>query len=173
VLGGCKHRFCYECGGNWLKALIEGGGTYDSLRCVFCPGGLTYAEVKQLVSCSRLRSTLERTSLELCLTKMEDFTWCRWCQSGGIAQSTGCTDVQCNDCSRAWCMLCGFNAHAGMSCEEYHATDEHKSEKWTMEVARHCPSCKVPIEKNGGCNDMTCSRCLTWMRGRRMDGRMH
>jgi hypothetical protein len=74
-------------------------------------------------------------------------------------QATGCVNVRCNDCDREFCSVCKFGAHGGMTCEEWEATDQHRSEMKVIEVARRCPSCQVPIEKNGGCNDMTCSRC--------------
>lgn len=33
------------------------------------------------------------------------------------------------------------------------------SEEWVKKFAAHCPYCSVPIEKNGGCNQVVCTRC--------------
>lgn len=41
------------------------------------------------------------------------------------------------------------------------------SEQWLQYFSVKCPGCRVPIEKNGGCNHMTCSRCqshFNWLR---------
>jgi len=34
-----------------------------------------------------------------------------------------------------------------------------QSEKWIRKNTRPCPSCRAPVNKNGGCNHMTCTRC--------------
>mmetsp|Transcript_26904 Transcript_26904/g.75625 ORF Transcript_26904/g.75625 Transcript_26904/m.75625 type:complete len:185 (+) Transcript_26904:72-626(+) len=39
-----------------------------------------------------------------------------------------------------------------------HAEDK-KSMDWTATNAKRCPACRVPIEKNGGCNLMICTQC--------------
>lgn len=31
--------------------------------------------------------------------------------------------------------------------------------KWIEEHTKKCPNCNEPIEKNGGCNHMTCKSC--------------
>jgi hypothetical protein len=33
------------------------------------------------------------------------------------------------------------------------------SEAWIKQFTLKCPGCRVPIEKNGGCNHMQCKRC--------------
>ncbi len=34
-----------------------------------------------------------------------------------------------------------------------------KSNEWIKRFTLPCPGCHVPIEKDGGCNQMICSRC--------------
>ena len=42
-----------------------------------------------------------------------------------------------------------------MTKSTWHGT----SEQWIDKFAARCPYCSVPIEKNGGCNQVVCSRC--------------
>jgi len=45
-----------------------------------------------------------------------------------------------------------------------------KSEEWIKRFATRCPGCNVPIEKNGGCDEMICIRCQThfyWSKAKR------
>ncbi|KAI1292111.1 E3 ubiquitin-protein ligase RNF14 [Halotydeus destructor] len=41
------------------------------------------------------------------------------------------------------------------------ALNEFLNENWITESCKPCPSCKVPIEKEYGCQKMDCSRCKT------------
>ena len=36
------------------------------------------------------------------------------------------------------------------------------STQWINKFAVPCPHCQCPIEKNGGCDNMTCSKCIRW-----------
>ena len=45
-----------------------------------------------------------------------------------------------------------------------------KSEEWINRFAARCPGCSIPIEKNGGCDEMICARCQThfyWSKAKR------
>ncbi|CAM9375972.1 unnamed protein product [Heterosigma akashiwo] len=67
--------------------------------------------------------------------------------------------MTCENCKKQYCFF-HSNAHEGMSCREYAATDRFKEEVTTeviKKTTKQCPSCKAPTEKNGGCNHMTCA----------------
>ena len=43
------------------------------------------------------------------------------------------------------------------------------SQHWIKRFAVRCPGCRVPIEKNGGCDRMVCTRCrlsFSWQRAK-------
>ncbi|CAF1108942.1 unnamed protein product [Adineta ricciae] len=47
---------------------------------------------------------------------------------------------------------------------------EGKSDEWVKRFAARCPGCDIPIEKNGGCDEMICIRCQThfyWSKAKR------
>jgi hypothetical protein len=59
--------------------------------------------------------------------------------------------VLCGGCSTEFCLSCGEAPHA-FACR---IVDQPSKDEGVHKI---CPQCKVRIEKNGGCNHMTC-RC--------------
>ena len=55
--------------------------------------------------------------------------------------------------------------HADATCEQYaqwkrdNARGDQAYEEYVAAHTKKCPSCHVPIEKNSGCNHMTCAKC--------------
>ena len=67
----------------------------------------------------------------------------------------------CKKCAKAFCVECQGEWHDGMTCEEVKAEDENLkkfNEYVTVKGCQKCPSCQYFIEKNEGCDHMTC-RC--------------
>ena len=55
-----------------------------------------------------------------------------------------------------------------------HMATSLASEDYLKDNARHCPHCNAPIEKNEGCNKITCWRCGTnfcWLCGAKLNQR--
>ena len=86
-------------------------------------------------------------------------------------------DIKCV-CGTEFCFMCGKKPHYPSTCEQFEAwAEKHKSadkeskireqeRKWLEEHTKPCPKCKTPIEKNKGCNHMTCKSCnheFCWM----------
>ena len=84
----------------------------------------------------------------------------RWCPRlncenhvvGNILSKT----LHCT-CGQAICYSCGNQDHPGVSCEN--ALDKFYQGAKKSYLIYPCPKCKVPIQKNQGCNHMTCSNC--------------
>ena len=62
-----------------------------------------------------------------------------------------------------FCFNCSREYHYPLSCKQLDAWNEKgKSEsetaRWVQVNTKKCPKCLWPIEKNGGCNHMTCRR---------------
>lgn len=80
---------------------------------------------------------------------------------------TDVTDIVCS-CSYAFCLRCGEEAHAPLTCPELDtwkaqyaraSTELSPGAKYPLQGIRRCPGCKIPIEKTGGCDHMYCLRC--------------
>lgn len=86
---------------------------------------------------------------------------CEYCfeQSSYNFQS----NVDCK-CGMSFCMLCSTDSHLPCDCtmalrwkEKFSAESENIT--WIMANTKTCPKCHKPIEKNAGCNHMTCNQC--------------
>lgn len=72
--------------------------------------------------------------------------------------------IVCGRCNERYCSHCGFNHAENMTCaqaERERDPDlaEQANQEWIRENTKPCPNCNDPIEKNGGCNHMTCQKC--------------
>ena len=64
----------------------------------------------------------------------------------------------------SFCSCCSHEAHAPASCDMVKAwlkkcADDSETYNWISAHTKDCPNCKSTIEKNGGCNHMTCKKC--------------
>lgn len=71
--------------------------------------------------------------------------------------------VRCN-CGSVFCFRCGEEAHEPSSCAELSmwkekCQNESETANWILANTKQCPKCKTRIEKNQGCNHMTCRQC--------------
>ncbi|KAF9522378.1 hypothetical protein CPB83DRAFT_822882 [Crepidotus variabilis] len=80
-------------------------------------------------------------------------------------------NIHCPSCFKPICSACDDEPHEKMSCEEnrLYRNPEERDRRNEMFMAQRgfkkCPSCSRWIEKNGGCNHMSC-RCgaqFNWM----------
>lgn len=92
----------------------------------------------------------------------------RWCPTpncGWAVRALGpCREVKCEHCRYSFCFRCGENAHAPLSCkglEEWNekCSNESETANWFVANTKKCPSCSTHIEKNHGCNHMSCRIC--------------
>ena len=83
-------------------------------------------------------------------------------------------DIRCG-CGAFWCFRCGAPAHRPATCavaavwrrkvesdarnEPAEPDESTATRRWLREFTKPCPGCHDPIEKNQGCNHMTCSSC--------------
>ena len=72
---------------------------------------------------------------------------------------------RCSQCSAVTCTACHVHYHDGVTCAEYEAMKRDGNVDiitWLNDdVANRalCPSCKTPMEKDGGCNHIYCTAC--------------
>lgn len=94
----------------------------------------------------------------------------RWCPAPGcervIMAGAGVANVRCGPggCGKAFCFKCGEEAHQPAACPELvlwleKCQNESETANWILANTKRCPKCTTRIEKNQGCNHITCSQC--------------
>ena len=76
--------------------------------------------------------------------------------------------MHCPQCAHEYCSHCAADHRAEVTCqqarEERELTpQERQNRAWIANNTKQCPNeqCRWPIEKNNGCNHMTCNQCRT------------
>ena len=93
------------------------------------------------------------------------------CGSIGLLEQNvaGFPNIVCSECEHRSCALCKVEWHKGFSCQVYREKNQKKfitsEEKATLRIlskkgAKRCPRCQMAIEKDGGCDSMSCKSTL-------------
>ena len=131
--------------------------------CKVCPKAhLTYTAFS--LPRLRLESIVEQKAIEAnprfrsCLSAR--------CDHGQIHTNIHDNCVTCEACGAKSCFIHGVPWHKGYTCDAYDATHPDAVSLMTSEerierTAKRCPGkgCTYYIEKNGGCDHMTCPNC--------------
>lgn len=123
------------------------------------------------------RELRERYQNALMESYVNDNATVKWCPSaphcGNALKVHGneCYEPLCN-CGKKFCFACLAEAHSPCTCEMWKVWDKKRQDEsetvnWIIANTKPCPKCGNPVEKNGGCNLMTC-RCgqhFCWLCG--------
>ncbi|KAH8099503.1 hypothetical protein BXZ70DRAFT_229611 [Cristinia sonorae] len=167
---GCGHTYCAGCLRHFLSTAAE--SKEFPLVCMGnnatcnCPISIPFIRrfmhpqaFANLVE-SAFSSYLDQHSQELKYCKTPDCTQI-------YRRQTGASILQCPSCSATVCPGCDEEAHEGMTCTErqLHSDPAYQQRRETEELeaagCKRCPSCRAWIQKNDGCNHMTCRSCQT------------
>lgn len=167
----CGHEFCRECWSDFCEYKISEGPSCVHTSCpqAKCRETVTEEEIRAAQPALlpkfvdyQLRSFVESNPLA------------RWCPGPGcnrvafiMGSSMGCAEqvvAQCDDCGTGFCMRCGHEPHAPSTCKELttwqeKCRNESETANWILANTKACPKCSSRIEKNQGCNHMSCQRC--------------
>lgn len=90
----------------------------------------------------------------------------RYCPAANcdkVAVASGITTVKC-ECGNPFCFKCGEESHDPANCTQLGAwtlkcQNESETANWILANTKKCPACSTRIEKNQGCNHVTCKMC--------------
>ena len=101
------------------------------------------------------------------LEQMTEFVWCAHeCGSGQLHDAEGSSNpaVTCIKCKQRTCFKHRTAWHHNMSCDEYDVqtgrlSGSDATNRWLQSHTKKCSQCRWHIEKNEGCDHMTCRQC--------------
>lgn len=162
----CGHIFCSDCWAMYVAAAVNSGKDCVLTRCplVGCP-----IIVPKSIFDKYLPENLRRDYIKhVCKSYTDENKAMRWCPSPGcrflaINESLAQVDITCK-CGYVFCFSCGDESHLPCTCSlikkwKIKSSSESENVLWIVANTKSCPKCEKPIEKNQGCNHMTCSQC--------------
>ena len=167
----CQHSHrtvCYDCV-YYNIVMLLGSSISNPMMCpeLICAARLNPEDVRQILTYHENMALLNKYDTYLTnalLEAMPEFIWCAYGCGSGQLHPNFSPQVDCIVCNRSTCFFHHVPWHEGLTCEEYDilgSSDEAVTLKYLKTFAKQCPKCKVNIEKNQGCDHMTCARCWT------------
>ncbi|KAM0363761.1 hypothetical protein ACHAPZ_008895 [Fusarium culmorum] len=175
----CGHRYCVDCYRHYLTQKIREEGEAARIQCPSdgCGRILDSASLDVLVTpalAGRYQELLNRTYVE----DKDNFKWCpapdcpNALECGVKKKDLGriVPTVECR-CGFRFCFGCPNPDHQPAPCDLVKkwlkkCADDSETANWISANTKECPKCNSTIEKNGGCNHMTCRKCkyeFCWM----------
>ncbi|KAI3470574.1 hypothetical protein Pfo_027237 [Paulownia fortunei] len=163
----CGHPFCADCWKTYISTSIKDGPGCLTLPCPE-PGCKATPGVDMVDSLASADDK-EKYYRYLYRSYVECNRKRKWCPAPGCDlavefDADGCEsyDVTC-DCSRKFCWNCTEESHRPVDCETVAKWIEKNSSEaenttWILAYTKPCPNCHRAIEKNQGCNHMTCGK---------------
>lgn len=172
ITAACKHvpQTCRLCIASWISSRLQSSG-HESLTCPQCNERLHEADVR-LFAASDVYQQYVDLVLRSSLSNNPEFHWCikPGCHSGQLHADSN-PIFRCAQCKLRSCVQHKVPWHDGLTCKEYDARitshkremEEVASRRKVKETTRQCPgqNCGWRIEKNDGCDHMTCRKCNT------------
>ncbi|VDD83706.1 unnamed protein product [Mesocestoides corti] len=173
---GCGHFFCRPCWLSYLQCKIMDENQGSRLACPAyqCENLIADESVTDLLLTStqeihrqRVYRRFQKLVVNSFVLQNRSLTWCPGVDCGyAVRAVSGCVgdqvrEVVCANCSECFCFACGNPWHEPVLCKylkrwlnkvEQDAGTSH----WIAANTKECPNCKATIEKNGGCNHMSC-----------------
>ncbi|GAA5943109.1 E3 ubiquitin-protein ligase HEL1 [Sporobolomyces koalae] len=169
----CDHRFCKACYSQYITSKVVDEGESRRIQCMAndCKVIVDEKSVELLVSpevMTRYRKLLNRTYVD-------DNSSMAWCPAPNCEYAIQCSvpqrsldvvipTVSCA-CSHVFCFGCGLDGdHRPCCCPIVKrwikkCKDDSETSNWISANTKECTKCQMVIEKNGGCNHMTCRTC--------------
>lgn len=147
----CGHAYCIGCVTSFLESKID-SGECGAIVCpdLDCQRILSRKFVASLVSAQKLKKfDFHHHAADPTMTLCPKPGCC------GAQRTGGSRKIACQECNTTSCVKCGGAYHALPTCN-----GAWQVQRWSRSRdAKQCPWCRTMIEKNGGCNHMTCRNC--------------
>ena len=161
----CGHSFCKECWKEYILANVEKGNADIRCQAPKCKACILPRDVEKFCG-GKISDDFQNFLLDSQIATNTHIKRCinPHCNNLLTIDSVGMCMVAVCKCGARMCWRCGEASHAPCSCENKAkwldiADDDKVAAKWLSVNTKICPKCGTRIEKNGGCNHMTCYKC--------------
>ncbi|XP_058795293.1 E3 ubiquitin-protein ligase ARIH1-like [Phymastichus coffea] len=163
----CGHRFCLDCWNEYLTTKIMDDGIGQTIACAAheCDILVDDERVMKLVTDPAVKYKYQVLITNSFVECNRELRWCSTpgCEAAIKVRYHDAKPVTCK-CNRTMCFACGEDWHDPLTCELLRKWMKvfHKDEantRWISKNAKPCINCYTPIQKNGGCNSVSCKKC--------------
>ncbi|KAJ1892004.1 hypothetical protein LPJ66_006599 [Kickxella alabastrina] len=173
LVPSCGHRYCTTCYRTYLAGKVHEGGSWR-IRCPAPKCGMLVGTKAARLLLESNKDDLARYNHNLTRSFVNDrdsFVWCPApncefaieCQVPRSAMTMVVPTVTCK-CGNRFCFGCQLPDHMPAPCHLASTwldkcKDDSETASWIKVNTKECTKCKATIEKNGGCNHMSCREC--------------
>lgn len=155
----CSHGFCIECLELYLKdKVLDGKVLIMKCPVTECLVPMNQEMIRRLLD----DEWYEKYSFIREKKIKESNIYFRWCPErncSGSDEFKGNNKLVCGVCKNEFCFLCSEKWHKG-KCKNLFGVNGKEFTGWAREKnVKLCPQCRMPVEKNGGCENMNCTKC--------------
>jgi len=176
----CGHEFCLDCWEDFcINAIVQEGPSCVFVTCpeAGCTEVVTEIEVEKATKGNNNDDNndhLQKFQTYQLRNFVDSNTLTRWCPGIGC-ESIACAPnasamesegnvAKCDGCCTSFCVICGEEPHSPIGCKDLElwnekCRNESETANWILANTKSCPKCSSRIEKNQGCNHITCQRC--------------
>lgn len=168
----CGHEYCLDCYRHYIEDRLNHG---NIITCMDCALALKNEDIDEIMGCASSAKLMDSSIKSFIQKHNSNYKWCPYADCKCIIHLEDTTSLQeytrlhCSrfvtcKLSHSFCFGCGFEIHAPADCNVTNAwvkkaRKESENLNWVLSHTKECPKCSVNIEKNGGCNHMSCSSC--------------
>lgn len=165
----CNHRYCVSCYKTYINTKII-TDQQPRIQCIGCKLIIGQSHILKIIDGDTHRRYLRLLNDSY----IGDHERIKWCPSPNCKYALECQvsptsfkvivpTVKCN-CGFQFCFGCLRNDHRPAVCSLVKmwlkkCADDSETANWICANTKECPKCQATIEKNGGCNHMTCRKC--------------
>ncbi|KAH7728491.1 E3 ubiquitin-protein ligase arih1 [Aphelenchoides avenae] len=159
----CGHVFCYECWDHYLVSKIaDEGHAYLPCPEYKCSLIIDDDTALSLIKCPQVQAKYNRLVTNSFVESNPLLKWCPGTDCGRIVEVSHAEPrpITC-DCGYTFCFFCSHAWHDPVGCDLLKkwlkkCNDDSETSNWLNANTKDCPKCQITIEKDGGCNHMTC-----------------
>ena len=163
----CNHQFCSDCFREYLKEKSKDQLTLLATKCPmqYCNFQVHSEVIKRMFANQPYEMNIYNKCLMRNFTESNaDIKLCPNPKCDIIIKlpGHGMIEVKCH-CGKTFCFKCLREGHRPCDCEMMQIWEEKnrsdgENTKWLIVNTKQCPNCHKYIEKNQGCNHMTCRK---------------